>query len=98
MKRFYPSAATLALAVFCSTTAADPTFIREPMVSPPPNVHVFNPEPLDAVAMESTRGGIGPLAIALGVAGIDIALMGFFWGVYVPYYAPQGPSYYTEAP
>ena len=53
---------------------------------------------LDPIAMESTRGGLGPLAIALGIAGVDLALMGFFWGVYVPYYAPSEPGYYTEAP
>ena len=27
-----------------------------------------------------------------------MVLMGFFWGVYVPYYAPSEPGYYTEAP
>ena len=53
---------------------------------------------LDPIAMESTRGGLGPLAIALGIAGVDLALMGFFWGVYVPYYAPHDPGYYSEAP
>ena len=50
-------------------------------------------QPLDVVQMESLRGGLAPLGIALGIAGLDLALMGFYWGVYVPYYAPQEPTY-----
>ncbi len=65
---------------------------------PSPNIFDLPINDLDPLAMESTRGGIAPLAIALGVAGVDLALMGFFWGVYLPYYAPSGPSSYTEAP
>lgn len=48
---------------------------------------------LDPVELETTRGGMVPLAIALGIASIDLALAGFYWGVYVPYYAPQDPSF-----
>lgn len=48
---------------------------------------------LDPVQLETLRGGLAPLGVALGIAGLDMALMGFYWGVYVPYYAPQGPSY-----
>ena len=55
-------------------------------------------EELDPIAMESTRGGLGPLALALGIAGVDLALMSFYWGIYVPHYAPSRPHYYTEAP
>ena len=65
---------------------------------PFPNIYDLPMNELDPFAMESTRGGLGPLAIALGIAGVDLALMGFFWGVYVPYYAPSEPGYYTEAP
>jgi hypothetical protein len=43
--------------------------------------------------METLRGGFAPLGVALGIAGIDLALMGFYWGVYVPYYSPQEPGY-----
>jgi hypothetical protein len=50
-------------------------------------------QPLDVVQMETLRGGLAPLGIALGIAGLDLALMGFYWGVYVPYYAPQEPAY-----
>ena len=35
---------------------------------------------LDPIELESTRGGMVPLAIALGVASFDLALMGFYWG------------------
>jgi len=48
---------------------------------------------LDPVQLETLRGGFAPLGVALGIAGLDMALMGFYWGVYVPYYAPQEPSY-----
>ena len=48
---------------------------------------------LDPVQLETLRGGLAPLGVALGIAGLDMALMGFYWGVYVPYYAPQEPSY-----
>ena len=27
----------------------------------------------------------------LGIAAVDLALMGFYWGVYVPSYASQDP-------
>ena len=50
-------------------------------------------QPLDVVQMEMLRGGLAPLGIALGIAGLDLALMGFYWGVYVPYYSPQEPAY-----
>ncbi len=44
--------------------------------------------------MASTRGRFAPLmGVVLGVAAVDIALMGFYWGVYVPRYASQGSSY-----
>jgi hypothetical protein len=45
------------------------------------------------VQLETLRGGFAPLGVALGIAGLDMALMGFYWGVYVPYYAEQEPNY-----
>lgn len=52
---------------------------------------------LDPIELETTRAGIAaPLALALGIASFDLALAGFFWGVYVPNYAPRNPSFYTE--
>jgi len=54
----------------------------------PPAVHR-----LDLVEQNSTRAGIAPLAFALGVASIDLALMGIYYGVYVPYYTSQDPSF-----
>ena len=50
-------------------------------------------QPLDVVQMETLRGGFAPLGMALGIAGLDLALMGFYWGVYVPYSSPQEPGY-----
>ena len=80
------------------TGTADTLPIPLDAAKPFPNIYELPINELDPIAMESTRGGLGPLAIALGIAGVDLALMGFFWGVYVPYYAPSEPGYYTEAP
>jgi hypothetical protein len=42
--------------------------------------------------MASTRGRFAPLmGVVLGIAAVDLALMGFYWGVYVPSYASQDP-------
>ena len=44
--------------------------------------------------MASTRGRFAPLmGVVLGITATDIALMGFYWGVYVPKYAKQDSSY-----
>ena len=40
--------------------------------------------------MSATRGRFAPLGLALAIAGVDIALMGVFWGVYVPHYGSSG--------
>ena len=80
------------------TGTADTLPIHQDAAKPFPNIYDLPINELDPIAMESTRGGLGPLAIALGIAGVDLALMGFFWGVYIPYYAPFEPGYYTEAP
>lgn len=51
---------------------------------------------LDPIALETTRAGLGPLVLALGIASVDLALAGFFWGVYVPNYTTQDPSFDTQ--
>ena len=51
---------------------------------------VYMADPID---LESRRGGFAPLAFALGVASFDLALMGLYWGVYVPMYAQKEPSF-----
>lgn len=44
--------------------------------------------------MASTRGRFAPLmGVVLGIAAVDFALMGFYWGVYVPNYATQDSSF-----
>lgn len=47
-------------------------------------------EQLDTLAMEETRGRLPLLAIPLAIAGVDIGLMGLFWGIYVPNYGGGG--------
>jgi hypothetical protein len=41
---------------------------------------------LDAATMDSTRGRLAPLLLPLSIAGLDLALIGAFWGVYLPNY------------
>ena len=47
----------------------------------------------DPIELESHRGGLAPLAFALGIASFDLALMGMYWGVYVPMYATKEPAF-----
>jgi hypothetical protein len=43
-------------------------------------------EMLTAAELENSTGRIAPLALTFAIAGFDVALMGFYWGIYVPYY------------
>lgn len=49
-------------------------------------------ELLDTADLQDTRGRLLPLLGSIGpiatIVGIDLALIGAFWGVYVPTYAP----------
>lgn len=47
-------------------------------------------ERLDTQALEETRGRLPLLAIPLAIAGVDIGLMGLYWGIYVPNYGGGG--------
>ncbi len=78
-----------------TTLTANATSVSTPPASEP---HMPTIEHLDAITMESQRGGFAPLALALGIASFDLALMGVYWGIYLPYYAPQGPSFNTNLP
>lgn len=46
-------------------------------------------ETIDPLLLEVNRGGLAPLALALGIASVDLALIGVYWGIYVPYYTPE---------
>ena len=41
---------------------------------------------LEEDVLQETDGRLAPLALALAITGVDLALAGFFWGVYVPHY------------
>lgn len=41
---------------------------------------------LEEDILQETDGRLAPLALALAITGVDLALAGFFWGVYVPQY------------
>jgi hypothetical protein len=45
---------------------------------------------LDREEMTSTEGRFPLMAIPLAIAGVDIGLMGLYWGVYVPNYGGGG--------
>jgi hypothetical protein len=48
---------------------------------------------LSAPEMAQTRGRFAPMVAYIGaVAGLDLALAGFFWGVYIPSYGGGGCS------
>ncbi len=66
--------------------------------SPASEPHMPTIEQLDPIVMESERGGLAPLALALGIASFDLTLMGVYWGLYVPYYAKKEPSFNTNLP
>ncbi|MDO8860507.1 hypothetical protein Q6D67_02250 [Haliea sp. E1-2-M8] len=47
-------------------------------------------EMLTGTELESATGRLAPLTLAFAVAGFDVALIGVFWGVYVPNYGGGG--------
>ena len=47
-------------------------------------------EMLTGAELESSTGRLAPLVLTFAIAGFDVALMGFYWGVYVPYYSGGG--------
>lgn len=98
MKTTFESLGLLLLLMSATAVKATPTNITPHSNSSPAFIYDMPIEELDPIAMESTRGGLAPLALALGIAGVDLALMSFYWGIYVPNYAPSSPHYYTEAP
>lgn len=78
-----------------TTLTANATSVGAPRASEP---YMPTIEHLDAITMERQRGGLAPLVLALGIASFDLALMGVYWGIYLPYYAPQGPSFNKNLP
>ena len=81
--------------ITATTLTANATSVSAPPASEP---YMPTIEHLDAITMESQRGGLAPLALALGIASFDLALMGVYWGISLPYYAPQGPSFNKNLP
>tara|TARA_B110000503_G_scaffold127151_1_gene196547 strand:- start:83 stop:409 length:327 start_codon:yes stop_codon:yes gene_type:complete len=54
---------------------------------------------LDETQLGETRGKLAPmLGFVMGVAALDLTLAGFYWGVYVPYYAKMSPSFSYQIP
>ena len=47
-------------------------------------------EMLSGAELEDATGRLAPLALTFAIAGFDVALMSFYWGVYVPYYSGGG--------
>lgn len=40
--------------------------------------------------LEASTGRWAPLALALGIAGVDLALISVYWGIYLPTYGGGG--------
>jgi hypothetical protein len=47
-------------------------------------------ELLDKAALEQSRGAFAPLAFAVATITIDFALLGFYYGVYIPTVSTSG--------
>ncbi|MFU8765839.1 MAG: hypothetical protein ACNA7T_15015, partial [Haliea sp.] len=47
-------------------------------------------EMLSGAEMEDATGRLAPLFLTFAIAGFDVALMGLYWGVYVPHYSGGG--------
>ena len=54
------------------------------------NIHIVDP-----LELNLSRAGFAPLAFVVGVASIDLALMGFYYGAYIPYYMPKERIHYS---
>lgn len=93
MKSAVTGLAIAALTASSMVSAAPAAVTAEAYLKPAGVQTAASVQVMDALELETTRAGFAPLAVALGIAGFDIALMGFFYGVYVPYYAEQEASY-----
>ena len=99
-KWIFATGLTGALVLHGTTTAAAvPTDIASPRQGAGVAALQWSQSPLadarsNAVSfLEATqvRGRLLPLV--LGIATFDLTLATFYWGVYVPYYADQEPSF-----
>ncbi|MBM70688.1 MAG: hypothetical protein CME43_14565 [Haliea sp.] len=45
---------------------------------------------LSTQELEASTGRWAPLALALGIAGVDLALISVYWGIYLPTYGGGG--------
>jgi len=78
-------AALVSVPAFASGNAEEPVDLNRAFGGDAPVL-----ERLDTPAMEDTRGRLSFLAIPLAIAGVDIGLMGLYWGIYVPTYGGTG--------
>ena len=78
-------ATLVAMPVFADRDRAEPADLGSAFAGGTPVV-----EQLDMQAMEETRGRLPLLGIPLAITALDVTLMGFFWGIYVPYYGGGG--------
>jgi len=54
-------------------------------------------EVLDQREMEETSGKLAPLLLPLTIVAVDLALIGAFWGVYLPF-TTSGSCQYCSLP
>ena len=73
MKTTFESLALLLLLTITAGVNAAPMNTGSPSHDPSAFIYEMPIEELDPIAMESTRGGLAPLALALGIAGVDLA-------------------------
>lgn len=96
MKKLSSITASLALAAIVSQSAAANTGIGYDdgsWVSAAfggADVVASGAEVLSPDALAASDGKVAPLFLAMSIAGVDLALMGMYWGIYVPYYSGGG--------
>ena len=97
LKSLIPSRAGRTLTAVLVAINAGMACANEPLPHPatqlmPQHDMIGQYHPVDPIEAETLRAGFGPLALALGITSVDLALMGMYWGVYVPSYANQEPA------
>lgn len=77
-------------AVALTAVVTQPAFAGEPAPAEATLAAAFGGstaavEVLDYEQMAQTEGKLAPLLLPLTIVGVDLALIGAFWGVYIPY-------------
>ncbi len=82
-----PLIAAIALSVSTVAAAASPVTAQQRIA---PDQQSPLGVPMDAVEMQLNQGKFAFLPWIFGITSLDLALIGVYWGVYVPNYFQEG--------